>query len=339
MKTEVSNEKADTGEVSKKETALLAWLFFLLLGGGLLALYYARIGYLPDIEWHLTLVYLAVVSFIGGALGILQSLAIFLPGYIWSESLIHDSQITKAFCHGGEDEGTPSVYWIFLHLGIPFLICLIASHLALLGGIYLYILVAVLSIVGVSVYVWWWFPRLVTTGGVADAPRKCKYAFWFGLSVLLNQIAVLLVYYLSGQPEGESLFNISCVCIFIVLVTNHVVSVLYRINARHAKVASLAASLLLLVAADQFTHLPEQIMALYGFGGGHKVNILVNDDGASLIERLGLPNTACGQTARNNVCGAEILSGVGSEYLIKLGDTKFTLPKSMVISRSAKDIR
>ncbi|MBV9957361.1 MAG: hypothetical protein JO360_03035, partial [Acidobacteria bacterium] len=99
--------------------------------------------------------------------------------------------------------------------------------------------------------------------------------------------------------------------------------------------ASLVVSLLLLVAADHFTPLSARIMALYGYGRGQKVNLLVSDEGAGVIEKLGVPHQACGPARRNVVCGAEILSGIGSEYLIKLGDTTLTLPKSMVISRSA----
>lgn len=334
MQTEKPAATSDSEEAPKKETVLLVWLSFLILGGGLLALYYARIGYLPDIEWHLSLVYLAVVSFIGGAFGLLQSLAIFLPGYIWSEALIRDSQITEAFCHE-EDTSERSVYWIFLHLGIPFLICLIVSHvvLALPLGIYLYVPATALSIAVVSYFfIWRKFPNLpLPKGKKVDSPRKCKYVFWFGLSVLLNQIAVLLIYYIS-QPKGWDYWAITCICIFVVLVSNHVIAVRHSKSARQARAASLAASLLLLVAADQFMHLPEKIMSLYGFGGENSVTILVNEDGANLIERLDLLNADCG--ARHNVCGAQILSAVGPEYLIRLGDTTFTLPKSMVISRS-----
>jgi hypothetical protein len=169
--------------------------------------------------------------------------------------------------------------------------------------------------------------------------RICKYIFWFDLSVLLSQIAVLVIYYISAQPKGWPYVKITFVCIFVVLISNHIVAVLYWKRPRQAIVVSLVASLLLLVAADRFTPLTERIMALYGFGGGRTVNILVNDDGANVIEKLGLPNSACEQVTRTKLCGAEILSGIGSEYLIKLGDTTFTLPKSMVISHSAKDPR
>jgi hypothetical protein len=356
-------------EPSEKETALVAWLAFLILGGGLLALYYARVGYLPDIEWHLTLVYLAVASFIGGAYGLLQSLAIFLPGYIWCETLICDSHIIGAFCHAEPDKlapsvvrHEPSVFRIFLLIGLPFLVCIIISHVALYWGIRPYVGTTIILQLFASVYATLMFSHLldlrkarmerggevVVEGGerasVGDerwerAARLCKYVFWFDLSVLLSQIATLLIYYLSDRPCGWPYIKISAVCITVVLISNHVVAVRFWENHRQAIGASLAASLLLLVAADHFTHLPEKIMDLYGFGENHKVDItLVSADGADAVGKLGLSNNGCATPARDKLCGVKILSAIGSEYLIKLGPddayTVFTVPKSMVVSHA-----
>lgn len=106
------------------------------------------------------------------------------------------------------------------------------------------------------------------------------------------------------------------------LISNHVVVVRFWENHRQAIGASLAASLLLLVAADHFTNFPQEIMTPYGFGGNHKIDILVNGDGANAVEKLGLPNRGCAGAARDKLCGVEILSDIGSEFLIKLGDDK-----------------
>lgn len=356
-------------EPSKKEAALVAWLAFMILGGGLLALYYARIGYLPDIEWHFALVYIAVVSFIGGAYGLLQSLAIFLPGYIWSETLICDSHIIDAFCHAEPDKHAPhvlrhepSVFRIFRFIGLPFLVCITISHVALSWGIRPYVWTTIILQVFASVYATAMFSHLldlrearvgrVGEGGDEEGERTvsgddgwertarlCKYVFWFDLSVLLSQIATLLIYYLSERPSDTPYLKISAVCITVVLISNHVVAVRFWENHRQAIGASIAASLLLLVAADRFTHLPEKIMALYGFGENHKMDItLVSADGADAVAKLGLSNNGCATPARDKLCGVKILSAIGSEYLIRLGDdnahTDFTLPKSMVVSHA-----
>src|SRR6185369_17476006 len=68
--------------------SLVIWLVFLAIGGGLLALYYARIGYLPDIEWKAVLIYLFIGSLVGGVIGLLLTMSVYLPGVIWSETIV-----------------------------------------------------------------------------------------------------------------------------------------------------------------------------------------------------------------------------------------------------------
>src|SRR6201999_844240 len=62
------------------------------LGSTVLALYYGEIGYLPDIDWHSLLIYLAAASIIGAGLGGLYFLSLFLPGFLWAEFLVSDSK-------------------------------------------------------------------------------------------------------------------------------------------------------------------------------------------------------------------------------------------------------
>ena len=54
----VGTDSGEVIEILKGNTTLAVWLVFLGFGGGLLTLYYARIGYLPDIEWNLSLIHI-----------------------------------------------------------------------------------------------------------------------------------------------------------------------------------------------------------------------------------------------------------------------------------------
>jgi hypothetical protein len=74
------------------------------------------------------------------------------------------------------------------------------------------------------------------------------------------------------------------------------------------------------------------MMALYGFGGGQKVAIILTDEGAKTFEGLGLPVQPGQQESRNRVREVEILSSVGSEYYLSLNGFRFTFPKAMVVS-------
>ena len=117
-------------ELLKANTTLAVWLVFLAIGGGLLALYYGRIHYLPDIEWSSTIIYLAAASIIGGAIGLLMAMSVFLPGFIWSEFLIFDQKLVGEFCYDGT--GTePCVRSTIGYLGLPFAALLVCSHVAL----------------------------------------------------------------------------------------------------------------------------------------------------------------------------------------------------------------
>jgi len=119
-----------------KAIIALLWLGFLALGSGLLALYYARIGYLPDIEWTASIVYLAAASVIGACVGGLFVLSLFVPGLIWATFLVFDSQMTGVFCYANKLKDQclrePCVKSILIHLGLPFGVILIISHFSLL---------------------------------------------------------------------------------------------------------------------------------------------------------------------------------------------------------------
>ena len=126
-------------------TPLAVWLIFLAIGGGILALYYARIGYLPEIEWKAALVYLFIGSVVGGVIGLLLTMSLYLPGVIWSETIVFDPCLKFSYTapageqqSGNKPETEVCIRSIFRYLGLPFLFVLLLSHTALLAGKVLY---------------------------------------------------------------------------------------------------------------------------------------------------------------------------------------------------------
>lgn len=155
----------------KADVSLWVWLVFLSMGGAILALYYAHIGYMPNIEWQCLLIYLAVAAIIGAALGGLHFLSLFLPGFLWAEFLIKDSSLEGLLCYakkevddGKKDDNEagikkvddnkkarrePSIREIGRHLGRPFTLVYGTSHFLLplgwgwyVGGTVLLLLVS-----------------------------------------------------------------------------------------------------------------------------------------------------------------------------------------------------
>ncbi|HWF88029.1 MAG TPA: hypothetical protein VN659_04315 [Pyrinomonadaceae bacterium] len=121
-------------------TTLAVWLIFFAVGGGIMALYYARIGYLPDIEWKAVLIYLFIGSIVGGVVGLLLTISLYFPGVIWSETIVYDCYLDFSYAAPGSDLTTKEsntelcVRSIAVYLALPFLGVLVLSHIALIFG-------------------------------------------------------------------------------------------------------------------------------------------------------------------------------------------------------------
>jgi hypothetical protein len=338
----VQTGSGEVAQLLKANTTLAVWLVFLALGGGLLALYYARIGYLPDIEWSASIIYLAAASFIGGGLGLLLALSLFLPGFIWGDMLLLEPGLVEVFCYDGIAQ-EPCLRSTVRFLGIPFAVVLLFSHIALLAGVLRYSLVALVLLGGVFFWMQRVFKKLLVTASIV--PPLCedllqrmvfKYACWFTLSVLLSQISMLIIYRLSGRPAGEKFVILTLICTLGVLISNHVVAARYRRHPRQAIVASLLAASLLLFAADRFSPLSLRVMGYFGIGGDRIFSLVVNQEGTDIIRTLALPNK-CAEATPDRLCGVKILSKLGSEYYLSQDGRTFTLPKKDVLSTDSAD--
>ena len=356
----------------KANATLMAWLVFLCFGGSLLSLYYAHIGYLPDFEWKSALIYLGIASIIGGAVALLLALSLLIPGLIWDVFLICDPLLTGVFCYKERNRRDPSLGDVFLRLGLPFGIVLTISHSVLIYGTGVYVAVGLLTLTLCLVIMYFIFNHLVVSrrelqkkkknsehpnGGARNRPvvssgrkkklkraqgddhkRALRFTFWFGLSVFVGQVSLLITYLLSGSPRDEGFWIVAAICTFTVLLSNHVVALLYAHHRGEAVLASAVAALLLLVIANHYSSLPAGIMSLYGFGDSQTVTVYVNEQGENLLKSMQLSEHSCfdGQPAKNKLCGVEILSALGSSYYLRVEGTTITLPKEMVIARKAE---
>jgi len=124
----------ETYKFVEANATLAVWVIFLFIGGGILALYYAHIGYIPDMEWKASLVYLFICSIIGGVIGLLLTMSLYLPGLIWSETLVLDPCLKFSYPSPMGQTTELCLLTIFGYLGLPFLLVLVISHIALLIG-------------------------------------------------------------------------------------------------------------------------------------------------------------------------------------------------------------
>jgi hypothetical protein len=366
--TQPEQSPSETGKLVKANATLAVWLIFFAIGGGILALYYTRIGYLPDMDWKVSLVYLFIGSMVGGTIGLLLTISLFLPGFIWSEIIMFDRYLEKHFSYDAERK-EPCMRSIITCLGEPFLLVLLISHMLLLVGKAFYYW----TLAGALLVATFWLMRLrfkcillnsrskavnqsrrsgvwqyvsinlqktssnalrTLKGKPQRTPSRArqtfKYSFWFTLSVLLSQISMYLIYRLSNSPEMSRRFiALTILCTAVVWISNHVVAFCYRRYPRQAIVAALVSAGLLLFTADKFSCLSTALMNRFGIGYYQKVNLIITDDGAQIIHGMGLQT--CGHTRQ--LCNVEILSKVGDQYYLRIGDqTNLTLPKKDVVA-------
>jgi len=303
--------------------SLVIWLIFFAIGGGILALYYAKIGYLPDMEWKAALIYLFVGSLVGTAIGLLLTLSVYIPGVIWSEFILYEPGLNFSYRPSSETDEL-CIRSMIRYLGVPFLAALLLSHVALVAGKKSFWFFA-----GVILLAMFLTMRRLFSSQPSE--QIFKISFWFTLSVFLNQIAMYVIYWLSGRPAEWRIFiPLILMCTTGVWITNHVVALRHRYYPRQAIVAALLAAGLLLFTADHFSSLSLKLMKRFGLGD-QKMTVVLNDHGAGVAIDLGLnPKQDPTKKTLENV---ELLSKVGDYYYFKVGEETFImLPKADVVA-------
>lgn len=343
------NSQTEANQLDKfviANASVAIWLIFFAIGGGIFALYYAHIGYVPEMEWKASLVYLFIGSLVGGVLGLLLTMSLYLPGLIWSESIVFDPCLHFSYSpptdrHPEIEHGTElCLRTIFSYLGLPFLLVLVLSHVALLAGQIAYWVIAVV-LLGLTFlvmkrrleYRMTHHPGGVATGESTTDPEVERHAFKlaseFTLAVLLNQVSMYVIYWLSGSPSKPGTFVVlTLICTSGVWIACHVVAFRHRHYPRQAIVASLVAAGLLLFTADNFSILSMRLMNHFGIGYSKTVDLLVTEKGQDIVKRLDVPTCA-----DRKLCKVEILSKMGDQYYLRVDGTAYvTLPKADVIA-------
>jgi hypothetical protein len=340
-------------------TSFAVWLIFLAIGGGTTALYYARIGYLPEIEWQSVLIYLFIGTVVGGTLGLLLTTSIYIPGVLWSEFIIFDRSLQKHFAYDKKGE-EPCIRSVITCLGVPYAWILLISHVMLLvpSALAYWVLAAGILVVtfllmrvrfaGILIRE----KRFKGEDGNKPQTRKrplvkkirtllklrrrfkarqtFKYSSWFTLSVLLSQISMYVIYRLSGgMGISRHFIYLTVFCTAGVCISNHVVALRHHKFPRQAIAAALVAAGLLLGTADKFSSLSVRLMNRYGIGYYQRFNLFVTTDGYRTLRSQGVQQ--CGEPPQ--VCNVEILSKAGDHYFLRVNDKIYvTLPKTDVVS-------
>jgi hypothetical protein len=333
--SQTQDSSSEIDKLLKANTTLAVWLIFFGIGGGLLALYYRRIGYLPEMEWNAALVYLFVCSVFGGVVGLVLTMSLYLPGVIWCDIIIFEKTLDNHLTYYAQYDDPsgkqtkrkePCIKSIMYYLGLLFLGAIVLSHPFLLTRFYWAVAAAISTI---TFFLMRQIFRSVLKPLDKTITRQIfKYSSWFTLSVILNQISMYVFYRLANRvTDLYDFLVLAGICVSSVWISTHVVAAAHRHYSRQALVFALVAAVVLVAIGDRFNHLSMKLMNSYGIGDDVAYNLLVDEKGSKILEDLNVAK--CGTRKLENV---NILSKVGEHYFVRACGQRFTLPKLYVES-------
>jgi hypothetical protein len=318
-------------------SGISAWFLFLLSGGVVFTVYYARIGYLPDIEWNSALSYLAAASMVGGGLLITLSLLLIAPGLIWTTYLTRSDTLKKAFCHGSRNAQLTHrkllarlVLWLFLFSVI--------THLYLISHRqWLLVVFVIVSVIKVLSIIFFESKDIQVNGAVERFEQIVVYVFWYGVSIAAMTGATYVLFYLLGLKNPPHYRTQSLICTLGLAVASFVVTLfLHDRKISKAFGAALVFALTFVIIDDAFKPVPNEILRNYGFGA--HVRLIVNEDVYRTLKEEQVV-TDDPKPGVNTISDVTMWCRMGQNYFLENRHRKFTLRKSDVLSWSVEDQR
>jgi hypothetical protein len=340
--------------------SLALWVFLLAFGGGCLALYYARIRYVPEITWEESLTYLGALSIIGGCLVVLFGLLAFLPGVIWAEFLIGDASLEGALSYQRADRQLePCLRRVAWRLGVSFLILMIAAHIVLCKQLPSWL--SLVGIVPTSLFFiwtlredlrfpepsqWWrrWLWSIWFAGLPDEAPARARDSLgsrttkYLAAYLVSGSLGLAALWFTSKVMSGNGMnLELGTLCTVVVVVANLLVAVLYRAHRPGAILVAALAALVLLAGGELIedkASLVSRVMAHFGVGRDVQVSLIVKHEAFDLLRKQHVPVDAGPSDLIGRVDGVCMLSRLGKDYFLLYDKQSFSLPKGMVVSWS-----
>lgn len=337
----MSESSTDRTCIQGATLAGLFWLLLLAFGGGLLSMYYAKVGYFPELAWEDSLTYLGMLSILGGVVVVAYCLLLFIPGVIWSKFLISDRDLRCVFCYYDSVTETyePCFRRIIRWIVAPFLVIVALSHLSVIFARWHKLLPACISLILLvplsAIVAWKIFGRELKKK--KDVHEKdsvlIKSVLFFGVSIFINLFSLFIIYGIAKVPANPLSLMLG-VCTVVVTVSNLFVGAIYQKSSKAAVAISLVAAITLLSAGEfldgksRHTALSSRLMALYGFNDESQYSLILDKKGSRLAARQGF------EVDGGTIHQVRILSRLGSEYVLCTEGRRFSIPKSTVLSWS-----
>ncbi|HTQ81336.1 MAG TPA: hypothetical protein VMM92_15160 [Thermoanaerobaculia bacterium] len=336
--------------------SLLLWFLLFAFGGGGLAVYYSRIGYFPDIEWHEALSYLGLLSITGGWLVVLFSLLLFVPGFFWSEFLIFDPTILDTMCYVRNERPEMCLRTAGAYVVMPFLGVITVSDLLLTQGLWVTLGGAAAATIGACIYLWRKLDGYVRKANLVDNDRKSrlvKYTLAFATTAFLGVFSLVVIKSLMNYPAFSWM---TLICPLVVALSNTLVAMQFRLSKVSAMLISATAAVILLGIGETRLRDPlmnaeltqptasrpekkeqitlfDSIWRSFGFCGQPKTTLVIDDKGCSTLVGQDLKVTGL-RAGLCKVSDVAILSRLGNNIFFKMQERRISLPKERVVSWS-----
>ena len=346
-------------DLKELDPALLLWLVLYGLGGGLLSMYYASIGYFPQIQWEESLIYLGAMTIAGAFLLLVFLLLLYVPGRIWCHFLICDRVLAEIFCYDPQ-RTKPCLKEVGKRIVVPFVLFVVAVHVLFsqtagrdltpeaLG--FLIVLLGVSFLLAATCLFFFLIRKAMLgleswTSLPVDRRRHLfKLSGFFFLSGFSSFLAMWMIHWVD-VPASRELVLLPIVCTTVGTFVNLFVAMTHhegRDGARAALWAAIAGSFVLLILGDflvqkQDAKLSARTMSLFGLGFHHSTELIVKKGGCEILKAHAiLAVKQCGE--RTVIPEINILSRLGSEYFLHSSrhGKAFALPKEEVASWSQK---
>jgi MFS family permease len=322
------------------------WNISLLIGALIFIIYFASIGFMPEIDVTASVTLLTVSAITGAWLLISISLALVAPSYVWAKWTIPHEALKSLW---SDEEGKHSPWRAALWFSLPLI--------GFIGGVFFVLVVgqqwgtvsfwggAAISLIVAGVLLWIRLPDHL------DWKQKGKALGIFSVSFLSSVFAfvplILLVGIFIGASTDPHLHDYAVVfallSLFIILWFNAVVLTFKPSSLQYIVVMAMLIFLFLL-PLQGFTYIPKRVMNAYQFGF-IPASLVLDDVGCMILRghmSLGEPLPPEDKVSQTKTCwisDVTIHSRLGSIYYVQMNRSDntpvcLTIPNQHVLSWS-----
>ncbi|MHA2940315.1 hypothetical protein ACXJY6_18730 [Vibrio sp. RC27] len=325
--------------------ASVFWTAFLVIGGGVFIFFYASIGYMPDFDFKSSVTILSAVSITTIVTIIALATILIMPGVMWTKLWADNSKIRSNWEDG---ESKQSFIKTLLWLGAPILFFF-----------------GLLLIITSDKWQWWYAIPYVLSGLVISyfiirklSELKNKTIFfelvkmWF-TSLICSLLAIypllLILKLLSTEVvvKDATYYILGFTVIFIIALINVIATVPPKNTNKLGYYLGLGTSSLIIIFAvfGAFGKIPTQVMKAYKLGSIDTESVIFKSEACGTLELLDvsiirkkfqLPE----QPKLSKQClvkNVKILSRLGSDMYLEIGDLKIAIKSSEILSWSIKE--